>query len=107
MRISRTREYKDLTDYEKVMKLMKDYQISMRKACGIVGVTPQSIIRGKKAVAENRCVGIPGRPTLLNAVGEAELVKCIEDADDKKEALSFKKVKEKVCCTFMNYISVL
>jgi hypothetical protein len=102
----RTCDYRNLSEVDKALKLVKEKEVSMAVAAQVVGVDVGRVKRAKKANKENRCVGVVGRPKLLSSEGEAKLVDTILEADNAKKALSYQKVKEKVCTPFMQFICV-
>jgi hypothetical protein len=105
-RLLRTGDYRNLSDVDKALKLMEEKEVSMACAAKVVGIDVGRVKRAKKAKKENRCVGVVGRPKLLSSEGEAKLVDAILEADNAKKALSYQKVKEKVCTPFMQFICV-
>jgi transposase len=94
--VARTSEYRGLSQLEKGLKLIDEEGASLREAAEAVGITLSSLFRAKKARAENRDVGVPGRPRILNTKEEATLVQAIVDADIAGKPLTYKRLREVV-----------
>lgn len=95
-RILGTREYRGLSQVDKAIKLHDEQHVSYREAAALTGVSASAIFRAKKARAEDRQVGVRGRPKVLGNKGEDALVRYIKEADNNKRPMSFRKLRDKV-----------
>lgn len=97
VRITRTSAYRGLSKVDKAVKLVEEEQCSLPEASNATGVPVTTIWRAKKAKAEKRTVGVPGRPLLLGIDGENCLVVAIQEADEQRKQLTYAKLRERVC----------
>jgi hypothetical protein len=89
-------EYRELSNVEKGLKLMKNEDCSIREAAAAVGIGAQQLWRAKIAQQENRDIGKKGRPRILNVKEEGELVSAIVKADIAGKPLTYKRLREVV-----------
>jgi hypothetical protein len=90
-------EYRDFSDVEKVVKMCNEKGVSDRVAAKACSLSRRAVERAKKAVQENRNIGLSGRPRLLASEYEVELVRLIDETEAEQKHLTMEEVQEKVC----------
>jgi transposase-like protein len=105
-RYTHLREYRGLSAVEKAVKLIQERQSSIREAAGATGADPSAVFRAKKALKENRAIGVAGRPKVLGIEGEASLLEAIKEADEKRKSLTYQQLRDRVSCMFRNIFLV-
>lgn len=70
LKLSRTREYRGMTPIDKAVKILSENKFSLREVVRMMEVPQTNLFRAKKAAANNKGVGVVGRPKVLGEEGE-------------------------------------